>query len=181
MAMRRRWEIKQPDELHVLQSAQMQAISWIGAYLGEAGNPRNLEIVDAGQAFLKPERLKQREALYLASANDPAQHMRVATNHNDRVLGLLYGTQTPNQQELQSLYVDPEYFGTGVAIDLVEDFIDWSDPERPIELSVVDDNYRAQAFYRRMGFTAVEAPPRPVKAFGKVFKHLYEIDMVREV
>ncbi|WP_052072291.1 GNAT family N-acetyltransferase [Sphingopyxis sp. MWB1] len=58
--------------------------------------------------------------------------------------------------ELHQLYVAPEAKGTGVAAALMQWGIDWARARASIlYLSVFSDNPRAQAFYRRFGFTDV--------------------------
>jgi GNAT superfamily N-acetyltransferase len=78
------------------------------------------------------------------------------------------GDLAPPQMHLVSAYVRPEHRGTGVAEQLFRAAIDWTwcntKAER-VRLWVHADNARAQAFYRRLGFTrtggTMPFPPSP--------------------
>ncbi|MET8678424.1 GNAT family N-acetyltransferase [Streptomyces sp. NPDC004647] len=74
----------------------------------------------------------------------------------------------PPQMHIVSVYVRPEHRGTGVAEQLFRTAIDWAWEQTKAErirLWVHGDNPRAQAFYRRLGFTptgeTMAFPPNP--------------------
>ena len=59
-----------------------------------------------------------------------------------------------NGMELYRLYVDESVKGAGVADELMRDCVAWarSKSARALYLSVWEENFRAQRFYRRHGF-----------------------------
>ncbi|PFG32713.1 GNAT family N-acetyltransferase [Sanguibacter antarcticus] len=60
----------------------------------------------------------------------------------------------PGDQELYSIYLDPEAWGRGVARELMRTVIAELPDGVPLSLWVLADNERAQHFYRRHGFAA---------------------------
>ena len=68
------------------------------------------------------------------------------------VRGLVGGNRC-NDAELVSMWVHPTARGSGAAEALLGAVIEWA--QGPLELSVVQGNARAIAFYRRMGFIEV--------------------------
>ncbi|SFR67945.1 Ribosomal protein S18 acetylase RimI [Agromyces sp. CF514] len=75
----------------------------------------------------------------------------------------------PRDLELEGLYVLDEHHGTGVGQGLVDAALDG----RPAYLWVLDDNPRAQAFYRRNGFA-----PDGTEKFDDYW-HVHELRYVR--
>lgn len=71
--------------------------------------------------------------------------------------GMVSGTEPDGNGvvELISMYVTPFARGKGVADALVTAVIHWAKERHinKVSLDVMDDNYRAKAFYRRHGFT----------------------------
>lgn len=183
MAMPRRWEILKPGEIDVESSARMQAHSWLDTYLDPMQPDRNVEVHHAAEGFLMPSRLKLRHDLYRTAAVDPEQFLRVAVTPEQQTIGLLYGYLKKDgaAYELSAFYVDKQFHGTGLAYDMTDEFFDWTDPAIATEVGVVEDNIRAQRFYRNVGFVETGEPAHPVRAFGREFKYLREIDMIREV
>ena len=76
----------------------------------------------------------------------------------DRWVGYLACfVDSPKQGHVVSVYVAPSQRGTGLAGQLLDGVIDWARGEAGLDrlhLHVHEDNARAQAFYRRYGFTA---------------------------
>jgi ribosomal protein S18 acetylase RimI-like enzyme len=60
----------------------------------------------------------------------------------------------PGDQELYSIYLDPEAWGRGVARELMRTVLAELPAGTPLSLWVLADNERAQHFYRRHGFAA---------------------------
>lgn len=87
--------------------------------------------------------------------DEPDGIVVVATGPDDEMVGFASAGPTrdedaPTGWELYAINVLAAHHGTGVADELMAASI----AERPATLWVVTDNARAQAFYRRYGFTA---------------------------
>lgn len=76
---------------------------------------------------------------------------RIAVNERGEVVGTISTRQIPGEPlELQSLYIVPDAFGTGMGEALMRAVL----PEKePVFLEVLAANKRAVAFYRKRGFT----------------------------
>ncbi len=81
----------------------------------------------------------------------------------------------PNgSQEITTLYVDKEYYGSGLADSLMKRMIDWFDGDEPIVLGVTTFNERAKRFYKKWGFKEIEGSE------SLKFDKLPEIQMIKE-
>lgn len=68
--------------------------------------------------------------------------------------GMVSGTRVDDEVELVSLWVDPQFRGTGVGDSLVEAVAGWAKSQGigTLVLSVRAENPHARAFYQRLGF-----------------------------
>lgn len=78
-------------------------------------------------------------------------------------------TRTPRNLELASLYIDQDWYGTGMDRSLVLAVIG----EAPASVWVTEDNARARRFYEKLGFVADGA--------AKVEEHLRSLREIRMV
>ncbi len=64
--------------------------------------------------------------------------------------------ERPDAAELTAFWVAPEHRGRGVADALITFIVNWASAQSlaVLEATVVEDNHRAIAFYKRMGFQA---------------------------
>ena len=148
------WLVEQvvPEDAEAL--AFMHAESFKEAYLGP-NEERNAQVLAEAADFMSAERLQKRIALIYESMQRSDKEFYASVNNEQGIpIGFIYGFKEEEKQELSALYVSKDYFGSGVAQALAEEFIDWCDPDTPIELGVVVDNERAQKFYRKIGFQA---------------------------
>ncbi len=76
---------------------------------------------------------------------------------DDEVLGFAALLETDEGTELNAIHLLPEAIGTGLGAELMEAVIETarSRGRRTLHLFVLDDNERAQAFYRRTGWRLV--------------------------
>lgn len=93
---------------------------------------------------------------------DPANRYRIALRDGALVGYCMMGdvdmeVDATDALELHRLYVDKDVKGAGVAAALMEDFLAWARGKgaKAVYLSVWEENHRAQAFYKRYGFTHV--------------------------
>lgn len=169
------WMIKAPTPEDATALAHMHAESFKAAYLSEDA-VRNAKVLAQAAQFITLERIQARmELLQRSLTHTDEEFYSIATDAATVPIGLIYGYTTDEAQDLSALYVDPSYFGTGLAQELTKAFIDWCDKERPIELGVVEDNLRAQKFYYKMGFRAVTQPHE------SHYDYLHEIKMILPV
>ena len=101
---------------------------------------------------LDPVKAAQRWRLRL-EMDEPDGIVVVATGLDDEIVGIASAgpsrdEDAPTEWELYAINVLAAYHGTGVADQLIAAVI----AKRPATLWVLDQNARAQAFYRRHGF-----------------------------
>lgn len=160
-------ERMQPEDLEAVTEVRLQ--SWLDTYVNESLGVTHEWIENRNKKQSSPEAMDRRR-----------QQMEefgagwVAKNSDGDIIGLT--TPYKDQyglQHLGSLYVAKEYHGSGAGSELMQKVLEWSDPKKPIVLSVVSYNDRAQAFYRNWGFSNIDGTE---KMFEGVIP---EIDMVR--
>lgn len=78
-----------------------------------------------------------------------------------RLIGFLFGQKLEEFNELQAIYLDPDFIGRGAGAELMRSFLAWADPAKPSRLNVVAYNQRAINFYEKFGYskTAKQLPP----------------------
>ena len=110
-------------------------------------------------------------ATYLASLDPSQREAQWATelqNSNTAVwvaqgLGRVFGFSSlgpsrdedaeKHTQEIYTIYLDPEAWGSGVARELMQVMLEQLGPGIPVTLWVLNQNERALRFYQRHGFT----------------------------
>ncbi|MDO8590186.1 MAG: GNAT family N-acetyltransferase [bacterium] len=91
---------------------------------------------------------KRREQM----ANPPIGELTLAARDGNLVVGVCRVINLPNKNQLQALYVLPEYQGRGVGTTLWEEGRKFLDATRDIEVWVATYNTKAIAFYQHLGF-----------------------------
>jgi GNAT superfamily N-acetyltransferase len=100
---------------------------------------------------------KRQEAVWRERfAFAPEHSALLVSTYDGEVDGFTYGMMRDGVAHLDALHVRPERLGTGVGQALhdvlVERFVAWG--AATAELSVLEGNRRAKAFYRRNGWTS---------------------------
>jgi GNAT superfamily N-acetyltransferase len=104
-----------------------------------------------------PGMLEMRRRFWATVLADPRFEGTTAVAEEDgRIVGIALAGPTPNAEEdgaaqLYVLYLLHGHHGSGLGRGLLDAVLD---DERPATLWVADPNPRAQAFYRKAGFTA---------------------------
>jgi len=90
---------------------------------------------------------------------EPDKHLYRVVRQGSRVVGFLHGNENEETVDLSALYLLDECKGTGIAQELMAEFLDWSNSTKPKLLEVVSYNQRAINFYKKSGFrpTGVES------------------------
>lgn len=150
--MQQSFTITEMTEADIEPATAMRLQSWLETYVNdEAGVTR--EWVEArNKQQLSPEKVAAR----LERFKTAKVVGWVAGDGNGKIIGVAtpYADET-GVQHVGSIYVDKAWHGTGISGRLMENIITWSDPTKPIVLSVAAYNERAKAFYRKWGFEEV--------------------------
>lgn len=146
----------------VVEMNHMHGQAWLDTYPNEEYGVSR-EWVEARIAQRSsPEAIEKRRKFIEMNMNNPGQISRIAKNAEGHVIGMTHGyVDDQGRQHLGSLYVAKEYYGSGVANELMSRVINWSDPRESLYLEFVAYNERAKAFYRKWGFheTVTELEP----------------------
>jgi ribosomal protein S18 acetylase RimI-like enzyme len=106
--------------------------------------------------YSRSEKITKRLEMINQAKTDPDILIRVAKDEEGQVIGLIMPHRDNTAQRVGAIYIDKEYYGTGLAQRLMDEILVWADPKRPLELEVAVYNKRAKAFYRKYGFEEVE-------------------------
>ena len=129
------WRIAELTENLVRGTAHCHIACWREAYRGKVAD-HILDALDIDELAARWDTWRQ-----------GASRIRVAVEH-DSVVGFANAGPTETGLHLYSLYVRRPYYGTGLAEELISAVTE----DRPCTLWVLEDNPRAQSFYRRQGF-----------------------------
>lgn len=100
---------------------------------------------------------KRNDPEYIATrANDlshlPPTRIFFVAKHGDRVVGVSGATIREGHNQLQSIYVLPEYQGNGIGKMFWGELLKFFDPSKKIIVHVATYNTKAIAFYTKLGF-----------------------------
>lgn len=153
--------IREPRETDVLELARLHVSTWKETYAHLLPDD-----------FFSPDYLEQRVRMWAWILQNPSDERHVAVADSaDEIIG--FALAGPTQEsgaarrvELNMVYVSKPHHGAGVGQALLDTVLG----EQRAFLWVAKDNPRAQAFYRRNGFTAdgTELPDEAVPAFVDV-------------
>lgn len=68
------------------------------------------------------------------------------------VVGFICVSRKASIQKVEALYINKDYYGTGLAQRLMKRALLWLDRSKPIMLDVVSYNQRAMKYYEKFGF-----------------------------
>jgi len=127
------WTIEQALSEDAAGIAVFHSESFRKTYLKVDDEVHNLRVIEEATNFVTPERIELRAKLIDESLLHPDIHFyHIAMREDDQPIGLIYGTKEVDKQEIYALYVDKRYHRKGIGKTLVQEFIQWADPNRPI-------------------------------------------------
>lgn len=134
------------------EATEMRLQSWLDTYVNDKFGVTRQWIEDRNKLQMSDAYRKRR----LELLSNPKLQSWIAKDESGKVIGMTSPyTDTNGIQHVGALYVDKEWHGKGVSGQLMQKVIDFLDPTKPIELTVVAYNERAKAFYRKWGFQEV--------------------------
>ena len=133
----------------------MQSQSWVDTYANEKAGVSFEWVNDFVSKWTTDEGIKRSKEKYQKIFSNSEYLFSVATE-GSIVLAMLFASKINSNQQIEALYVDKKYHGTGLATDLMNDALNWFDKSIPIYLEVVSYNKRAIAFYLKYGFEIQE-------------------------
>lgn len=139
----------EPDDTPHITALYAQ--TWLATYLNKAHGITYEDIKQKTDEMTQPERVARFQANLSKEAGNPFRFYRVA-KCGERVVGVCGGTEEGAVVHLASLYVLPEEQGKGIGGRLMESFLAWANPTKPVRVHVVTYNQTAISFYQQWGF-----------------------------
>lgn len=131
------------------EATEMRLQSWLDTYVNDELGVTHTWI-EARNKLQMSDAHRQRR---LELLKNPRSQNWIAKDSAGKVIGMTMPyTDTAGIQHVGALYVEKSWHGKGVSRQLMQKVIDFFDPSKPIELTVVAYNGRAKAFYRKWGF-----------------------------
>lgn len=146
------FSISIPTSDDVRPMIEMHAQSWRDTYPSEEAGV-TLEWVEERVAkWFTAENIENRKKRLEEAKTNPNIKTWIAKDEAGKIIGIASPRRDEHGQHIGAIYVDKEHYGKGVAQELMDRIIEWSDPNQPIDLEVASYNERAKAFYRKYGF-----------------------------
>ena len=127
----------------------MHARAWRDTYPSDKHGVSREWVKERTDAWLTPEGIEETKVRSKEVYGHPDHLHKVAVLPDGTVVGMIHLARKEGGYRLNALYVDKQYYGTGVAQRLMEAALAWSDPTLPIDLQIVIYNERAKAFYHK--------------------------------
>lgn len=140
--------------------AHVQHIGWLTAYPNEELGITTKDILVRDME--SERRINRHRELILA--RDESTQSWVAVD-NENIIGWCVVSKKDERNEVNALYVLPEYHGKGVAHSLLATALQWLDHGKATWLEVVSYNSRAIRFYQKFGFILGEPVPNQRSPF----------------
>lgn len=122
---------------------------WLDTYVSKTYKISRQWITHQNNAMKSPEAIQNRRRMFMKQSTAGW----IARDGQGNIIGMV-GPYIDNEkiQRLGSLYVIKEWHGQGVGSALMQEVIEWFNPDKPIILEVAAYNLRARAFYKKWNF-----------------------------
>lgn len=84
--------------------------------------------------------------------NAPDNELLLTAKDSDKIVGVCRAVKYPDKNNLQAIYIFPEYQGQGLGNRFWEEILKFFDPQKDITVEVAIYNTNAIEFYKRLGF-----------------------------
>jgi len=138
-------KIVKPTIEDVRGTIEVQYKTWLATYPNKKAGITIDDIEYRYKDAFSPERLKKREEMIVSQ--EPNEKYIVAKD-GDRVVGMCYAVIHEDKNQLEAIYILPEYHGRGIGTKLLPFF----DKTKDIYVEVADYNEKAIGFYKKLGF-----------------------------
>ena len=149
--------------------------TWLATYPNEVAGVTTEDVETQFKGAFTPDGLAERTERMV---HPPENRSFFLAKDGDKVVGVCSVTRHPDKNQLQSIYVLPEYQRKGVGALLWQEAQTHFDADKDIVASVVAYNENAIEFYQRLGFEKVEkqGPNETIRLKSGVF--LPETEMI---
>ncbi|HBD24558.1 MAG: hypothetical protein A2566_03595 [Candidatus Zambryskibacteria bacterium RIFOXYD1_FULL_40_13] len=142
-------KIVKPTIEDVRGTIEVQYKTWLATYPNKKAGITIDDIEYRYKDAFSPERLKKREEMIVSQ--EPNEKYIVAKD-GDRVVGMCYAVIHEDKNQLEAIYILPEYHGRGIGTKLWNAVLPFFDKTKDIYVEVADYNEKAIGFYKKLGF-----------------------------
>lgn len=129
---------------------EVQYKAWLTTYPDEKAGITTDDIEHRYKDAFTGERMKKREKLITSPESNEKY---IVAKDGNKVVGMCYAVVQENKNQLQAIYILPEYQGKGIGTKLWDAILSFFDKTKDIYVEVADYNYKAIGFYKKLGFT----------------------------
>lgn len=133
----------------------VQSAGWRDAYPNDDRGVLTHLVEQYTASWLTPEALAESREYVKKFLDDPDHHFLYVAKDDGKIVGMTHSSHLDGKQHLEALYIDQQYYGTGLGHRMIEAALSHFDYTKPITLDAVDYNNRAIRFYEKHGFRKV--------------------------
>lgn len=142
-----RIEKARPEDARGIQEVFYR--SWLETYPNEKAGVTIEDIEDRFKDGFSEERLAKRAGFFAAPPEDETW---LIAKKDDIIVGLISPIRKSDRNQLQRVYVHPDYFHQGIGMKLWEAAKGYMDMGKDTYVELVDYNESAKHFYEKLGF-----------------------------
>lgn len=142
-------KITKPVVEDALGTIEVQYKAWLATYPNEKLGITVDDIEDRYKDAFSGEKLKKRENLI---THLESNEKYIIAKDGDKVVGMCYAVIQEDKNQLEALYLLPEYQRKGIGTQLWNAVLPFFDKSKDIYVEVADYNEKAINFYKKLGF-----------------------------
>lgn len=141
--------IVEPDIKDARATIEVQYKTWLDTYPNEKVGITIDDIEDRYKNAFDVEKIKRREQIIV---NPEPNEKFIIAKDKDKVVGVCFGMISDDKNQLQMIYVLPEYQGKGIGMMLWKSILSFFDKSKDVYVELADYNEKAISFYKKIGF-----------------------------
>lgn len=165
-----------PEDILALHNVYF--LTWLDTYPNEEFNITKEDIVYKFEQRLAPEKIAESKAKILQTKNN---ELKLLVEDQGKVIALCNAVKNPEYNQLQAIYVLPEYQGVGIGKSLWLEVEKFLNPHKKTIVRVALYNKKAIEFYKKIGFEVTDKIIKDEKFKMLNGAVIPEIEMVRLV
>lgn len=135
------------EDAHGILNVQHK--TWLSTYPNEKIGITVDDIEDRFTSRFSDEGLLKREK---SIENLAPNEKYLVAKDGDKIVGMCFAKILETKNQLQAIYILPEYQGLGLGFKLWNEVLAFFDKTKDIYVEVADYNEKAIAFYKKLGF-----------------------------